>query len=321
MDYTTFMKKVFILILLLIIFYAFYSPLIDKYYIYGNSVKIAFIADYHSGTIYYNSLVKKLESAAESNKIDLILLGGDILDDDESLTGAVNLFERLNSGSLKNIPKFYVTGNHEFWSNKINEYKKIVKDYNIIVLDKKSSSFFVTINDKKILISGLDDPYVIKYDENGKYIKRQYSQNWQKQWVDKYLVEDFISINKIAENINNIDEYNNIVWLKDIINKEFSSLDILNSYKILLSHRPEFTDIYKQLPFDYILSGHTHGGQLRIPFILNGLYAPNQSFFPEFAGGCYNISEKKQLIVSRGISFNKRLLRVFNRPELVWLYI
>ena len=163
------MKKILFIsvILLLIILYAFYSPLTEKQYIYGSSVKIAFIADYHSGTIYYESLIEKLEKAAAEKRVDLILLGGDILDDEESITGAVKLFESLNSGILKNIPKFYVTGNHEFWSSKINDYKKIVKNYNIVVLDKKSPSFFITVNNKNILISGLDDPYVIKYDDTG----------------------------------------------------------------------------------------------------------------------------------------------------------
>ena len=125
------MKKILFIsaTILLIILYALYSPLIEQKYIYGNSIKIAFIADYHSGTIYYNSLINMLEKAAAENNLDLILLGGDILDDDENITGAVKLFESLNSGILKNIPKFYVTGNHEFWSSKINDYKKIVKNY------------------------------------------------------------------------------------------------------------------------------------------------------------------------------------------------
>lgn len=306
--------------ILLIILYALYSPLIEQKYIYANSIKIAFIADYHSGTIYYNSLINMLKKAAAENNLDLILLGGDILDDDENITGAVRLFESLNSGVLKNIPKFYVTGNHEFWSSRINDYKKIVKDYNIIVLDKNSPSFFVTINNQNILISGLDDPYVVKYDDNGRYIKKAYPENWQNQWIDEYL-NNFASIKKVAENINNTKDYKNIKWLNNIINTKYDYNDIKNSYKILLSHRPEFAEIYKSLPYDYILSGHTHGGQAAIPFILNGLYAPNQGFFPKYAGGSYKISENQYMIVSRGISFNKRLLRLFNRPELVWLYI
>ena len=88
-------------------------------------------------------------------------------------------------------------------------------------------------------------------------------------------------------------------------------------YSILLAHRPENADQYFNCSFDLVLSGHAHGGQGRIPFVLNGLYAPNQGFFPKLAGGEYNFDNKK-MIVSRGLSKeNTKLPRVFNRPELV----
>ena len=88
-------------------------------------------------------------------------------------------------------------------------------------------------------------------------------------------------------------------------------------YNILLAHRPENANHYFNYGFDLVLSGHTHGGQGRIPFVLNGLYAPNQGFFPKLAGGKYNFGNKK-MIVSRGLSKeNTELPRIFNRPELV----
>lgn len=88
-------------------------------------------------------------------------------------------------------------------------------------------------------------------------------------------------------------------------------------YNILLTHRPENVSEYFDYNFDLVLSGHAHGGQGRIPFILNGFYAPNQGFFPEFAGGEYEFDNKK-MIVSRGLSReNTKLPRIFNRPELV----
>ena len=89
------------------------------------------------------------------------------------------------------------------------------------------------------------------------------------------------------------------------------------SYNILLTHRPENANQYFGYDFDLVLSGHAHGGQARVPFILNGLYAPNQGFFPELAGGEYDFDNKK-MIVSRGLSReNTELPRIFNRPELV----
>lgn len=87
-------------------------------------------------------------------------------------------------------------------------------------------------------------------------------------------------------------------------------------YKILLSHRPEFINVYKTYDFDLILSGHAHGGQFRVPFLLNGLYAPNQGFLPKYAGGQYRVDDRT-FIISRGLSFRPKLPRIMNPPELV----
>lgn len=88
-------------------------------------------------------------------------------------------------------------------------------------------------------------------------------------------------------------------------------------YSILLSHRPELINKYLKFNFDLILTGHAHGGQWRIPGILNGVLAPNQGWFPAYAGGEYSF-EEKHMIVSRGLAREStRIPRVFNRPELV----
>ncbi|MBR1910770.1 MAG: metallophosphoesterase [Treponema sp.] len=86
---------------------------------------------------------------------------------------------------------------------------------------------------------------------------------------------------------------------------------------ILLSHRPEYAALYAQKGFDLVLTGHAHGGQWRIPGILNGLYAPNQGLFPKYAGGRYLVGTTV-MIVSRGLAREStRVPRFYNRPELV----
>lgn len=101
-----------------------------------------------------------------------------------------------------------------------------------------------------------------------------------------------------------------------------TGLKTLNSnlYTILLTHRPEYADLYEEYPIDLALAGHTHGGQVRIPFLLNGLYAPDQGYKPEYAGGYYQL-ESYELIVSRGLSLNPSLPRVFNPPEVVVIQV
>ena len=99
----------------------------------------------------------------------------------------------------------------------------------------------------------------------------------------------------------------------DDINRIYTT----DNYRILLSHRPHFIDLYNHIDCQMVVSGHAHGGQWRTPFLLNGLLAPNQGFFPAFAGGRYELGEST-LIVSRGLAREStRVPRIFNPPEVV----
>jgi predicted MPP superfamily phosphohydrolase len=88
-------------------------------------------------------------------------------------------------------------------------------------------------------------------------------------------------------------------------------------YSILAIHVPNGMQSYLPYGFDLMLSGHTHGGQIILPGLLNGLYAPGQGFFPKFAGGRYEL-DNMTLIIGRGLARKPLWLpRVFNPPELV----
>ena len=91
-----------------------------------------------------------------------------------------------------------------------------------------------------------------------------------------------------------------------------------DGFNVLLAHYPERVDFYRSFgKFDLILSGHAHGGQWRVPFLINGLFAPEQGLFPKYAGGIYP-SDDGTLIVSRGLARTKNYIpRIFNNPELV----
>lgn len=84
---------------------------------------------------------------------------------------------------------------------------------------------------------------------------------------------------------------------------------------VLLAHRPEYVELYAQHGADLVLSGHAHGGQVRLPGV-GGLYAPGQGFLPEYTSGLYQIGETS-LVVSRGLGNSLFPLRVNNRPEVV----
>lgn len=92
-------------------------------------------------------------------------------------------------------------------------------------------------------------------------------------------------------------------------------------FTVFMSHRPDHVDMYSGRGFDLVVSGHAHGGQVIIPHIMNGLYAPNQGIFPKYAGGRYTLADgKTEMIVSRGLCKNI-FPRVFNPPEVVVIEI
>ena len=64
-----------------------------------------------------------------------------------------------------------------------------------------------------------------------------------------------------------------------------------------------------------MVSGHTHGGVVRLPFV-GGLYAPMQSFFPEYDYGFYMLGEKMQMVITSGLSGYKFIPRFLNLPEI-----
>lgn len=86
---------------------------------------------------------------------------------------------------------------------------------------------------------------------------------------------------------------------------------------IVLAHLPDtiiFVHAYEVYDIDLFLSGHTHGGVIRLPFF-GGLYAPMQGWFPEYDRGYFNPG-KVQLIISGGLSGHGWIPRIFNLPEI-----
>lgn len=88
---------------------------------------------------------------------------------------------------------------------------------------------------------------------------------------------------------------------------------------VLLAHRPELVEEYAATGADLVLSGHAHGGQVRIPFI-GGLVAPGQGLLPELTSGIVERGET-HMVISRGLGNSLVPLRVNNKPELVVLVL
>lgn len=89
-------------------------------------------------------------------------------------------------------------------------------------------------------------------------------------------------------------------------------------FKLLLCHIPTgWIDwsLIDRAPVDLVLTGHYHGGQIRIPFI-GGLYAPYVGFFPKYTEGMFE-GEMGTAILSTGLSTSRGIPRINNLPQVV----
>ncbi|MFM1524128.1 MULTISPECIES: metallophosphoesterase [Helcococcus] len=95
--------------------------------------------------------------------------------------------------------------------------------------------------------------------------------------------------------------------------------NLSEEFKILLSHRPEFFDLYVKYNIDLIFSGHTHGGQARI--FNKGVFSSGQGFFGKYCGGIFS-KNNTVMYNSRGLGNNFPFAkRIFNRPEIIEVII
>ena len=88
-------------------------------------------------------------------------------------------------------------------------------------------------------------------------------------------------------------------------------------FTLLLAHRNDRFDRYAAAGYDFVLSGHAHGGIVRLPFT-DGLISTGLKLFPQWTSGLYSLGDST-LFASRGLGNNTvpfRGFRLFNRPEL-----
>lgn len=87
--------------------------------------------------------------------------------------------------------------------------------------------------------------------------------------------------------------------------------------QILIAHNPQYFREYAAWGADVVVSGHVHGGIMRLP-VLGGVLSPNMTFFPKYDGGRFDLG-RSAMILSRGLGTHTIPLRIFNPGELVVL--
>ena len=90
-----------------------------------------------------------------------------------------------------------------------------------------------------------------------------------------------------------------------------------DGFFIMLEHRNRNLPLYSSLYVDLVLSGHAHGGIIRLPFT-DGLIGSRREIFPSYTSGVYQMEGKHtRMVVSRGLGSHFLWMRLFNNPEVL----
>ena len=237
---------------------------IDGGIIKGEPLRFAVISDLHS--CRYGEGQRTIVDAVRGVRPDAILLVGDIADDKLDDKNAAIVIRQLAA----DFPCFYVTGNHEYWSGRVDEMKAWIRDAGAVVLEGDVRT--IELKGTMVDICGVDDPTYI-------------SGAWDDQLMTAHAKSN------------------------------------PGHLRILLSHRAERAAVYARYDFDLVVSGHLHGGQVRLPGFNVGLYSPawsHRRVFPRYSGGVYALNEKTFFAVTRGLARESTPLpRFFNHPEIM----
>ena len=90
-------------------------------------------------------------------------------------------------------------------------------------------------------------------------------------------------------------------------------------YQILIAHNPMYFKEYIGWRADLVLSGHVHGGLVRLPFI-GGVISPQVRLFPKYDAGLFS-EQGYNMVVSRGLGTHSYMPRFFNPPQLLVIKI
>ncbi len=90
-------------------------------------------------------------------------------------------------------------------------------------------------------------------------------------------------------------------------------------YSILIAHLPDHFETYAAWGPDLVLSGHVHGGIIRLPFF-GGVISPQLKLFPKYDSGLFR-KGRTTMIISRGAGSHTIPLRINNRAEIVHIKI
>lgn len=251
----------------------------QKFKGFSRDLNLIFLSDLHNRV--YGEKNEPLLQAIRNEKPDLILIGGDMLvgKEDASYDIALDFTSQLPEIA----PVLYATGNHEqrmrekpeIYQAAYADYRQQLKDRGVLFLENGSCR--IEAGTVLLEISGVELP----------------SASYKK-------------LKKLPIQASDIAEY---------LHKDSVSVTEDSVYRILLAHNPAYMNAYRGWGADLILSGHLHGGVMRLPGI-GGVITPQAFLFPKYSGEMTKEGEQT-IIVSRGLGTHTINIRLFNQPEVV----
>ena len=233
------------------------------------------ISDLHNRSFGKNNIY--LINEIEKINPHVVFITGDLIDgQNKNFEVAIKLLESLTN----KYEVYYITGNHE-QKALLKKYKDLYKEY----FKKLKYLSAIHLDNERVKIKK-GNSYINIYGLTIPFECYRYLFNKNK---DIRLYKNFLQ-----ENL-------------PLINR--------NEYNILLSHTPFYFNDYEKWGADLTLTGHVHGGVIRIPF-LGGLLSPNRCFFPKYDLGKYYINDSI-MIVTKGLGGSKGLIRINCKPEIV----
>lgn len=228
----------------------------------------------------YGKNNRKLLAAVKEQNPDLILVGGDMLVGKADIPS--NVAEDFVSKLTDICPVYYANGNHEQRMKVYAEtFGTAFEEYKNFLVDQG-----VQFLENKYDILTLDECQFCLY---GLEIPVKYYKKFRKQTLPVEIMKEQIGEPEA------------------------------DCYNILLAHNPTYTKTYLEWGADLILSGHFHGGVVRIPK-LGGIITPQWHMFPKYSG---EMTEKngKYVVVSKGLGAHTLKIRFLNPAEVIVLHL
>ena len=254
--------------------------MVETTYRIPSAPRLALLADLHGRP--YDHIISSLAA----HRLSLICLAGDFIygshpvDDRSPLETQENVLPFFRAcASL--APTFLALGNHEWMLDEGD--LALIRDTGVTLLDNAWT------HHGPFVIAGLSSGRMKAYREFRATVpgEARYVHWWPSRRAADAYRPDFD-------------------WLRDYAAEP--------GFKLLLCHHPEYwPERIRALPVELTLSGHAHGGQIRL--LGRGLFAPGQGLFPRYTSGVY----ESRLVVSRGLANTVVLPRLNNPPELVYI--